>query len=85
MAIDPSPAEMRLESIELTQKRALAALVKLESRVEILHREFLRMETLIHRLRLSDDSAKSAARRREKLLTEIRDHVDGLRAGAAGE
>lgn len=66
----------RLERIEESQKRLLAAAATTESRIDILHQEFQRAATAIHRLRLAHDNAQ----RRDEALDEIRRQLSRIEA-----
>lgn len=75
-----STPEDRLERIEAAQQKLLAAATKIESRIDILNGEFQRAATVIYRLNLAQESAKSSLQRREKTMADIRDQLSRIEA-----
>lgn len=75
--------EQRLICIEKAQEEALATIVKLESRLEIMRQEFQRTSTSIYRMGLTLESGKASSQRREVTLSEIREQLGRIEAKLA--
>lgn len=63
--------ENQLERILLAQEKIMSAVVRHERRLERLHQEFAKAVTVIYRLKLAADHAKTGAQRLETSLEEV--------------
>ncbi len=65
----------RLDAMKATQEDAVTILTRLESRVDFLHQELQRTASIVQRLKLLEDSEKSAAHQQSIIFGELRDQL----------
>lgn len=72
-----------LQQILLGQERALSVAVRHERRLAKLHTEFAQAATVIYRLKLASDIAKSNAERREAAIEDLAKRLSAIEAKLA--
>ncbi len=75
--------EQPLQQILLGQERALSVAVRHERRLAKLHQEFAQAATVIYRLKLASDIAKSNAERREAAIEDLANRLTAIEAKLA--
>ena len=75
--------EQPLQQILLGQERALSVAVRHERRLAKLHQEFAQAATIIYRLKLASEIAKSNAERREAAIEELANRLSAIEAKLA--
>jgi len=83
MSDEFSSIELRFKNLEQMSGDLRSSALKLESRLDIFHQEFQRAATVVHRLGLAQAGAKTAAERREVMLTEIRERLARIETALA--
>lgn len=76
-------AEQQMQQIMLGQEKALSVAVRHERRLAKLHQEFAQAATVIYRLKLASDIAKSNAERREAAIEELANRLAAIEAKLA--
>jgi len=76
-------AEQQMQQILLGQEKALSVAVRHERRLAKLHQEFAQAATVIYRLKLASDIAKSNAQRREAAIEDLANRLSAIEAKLA--
>ena len=75
--------EQQMQQILLGQEKVLSAAVRHERRLAKLHQEFAQAATVIYRLKLASDIAKSNAERREAAIEDLANRLAAVEAKIA--
>lgn len=79
MSDDHAQLSEKLDRLEAAVAGLASSTLAIADRVELLRQEFSRSSLQIQRLGLNQESARAAAKRRDKSLAKISSDLDGIR------